>query len=73
MEIMDEPTHIMVNGERVDLSPQQKAEYRQMWADGQAKINAQKLEQEAKAQKRAELLQRLGISEEEFQLLKVLA
>ena len=67
---MDEPTHIMRDGVRVDLSHEQKAEYRALWAQGEAKMQAQRQQDLRDAESKKKILARLGLTEDELALLR---
>jgi pyrroline-5-carboxylate reductase len=67
---MDEPTHIMKDGVRVDLSEEQKAEYRALWAQGEAKMQAERQQEIHRSEQRKKVLSRLGLTEDELVLLK---
>jgi pyrroline-5-carboxylate reductase len=69
---MDEPTHIIRNGVRVDLTEQEKAEYRALWAQGEAKMQAERQKEIERSEQRKKILSRLGLTEDELALLKVL-
>lgn len=66
---MSKPTHKMVNGKRVDLSPEQIEKCEADWALGRAKIARRKAHKIQRQSDRALLLERLSISEEEAKLL----
>lgn len=67
---MDEPTHYMKDGVRVELTEDEKAEYRALWAQQEAKRQAERQQEIARAEARQKIMQRLGISEDELALLK---
>jgi hypothetical protein len=67
---MDEPTHIMRDGIRIDLTEEQKAEYRQIWALGEAKIKEEQERALLRAEEKKRLLSRLNLTEDELALLK---
>lgn len=67
---MDEPTHIIQNGIRIDLTEAQKAEYRAMWAIGDARIKEEQERAQLKLEAKKALLSRLNITENELALLK---
>jgi len=66
----DEPTHKMVNGVRIELTEEEKAQIKADWAEGRKRQEAKRAEHEKRKEQRQKLLERLGITEEEAQLLR---
>jgi len=66
----DEPTHKLVNGKRIELTEAEKAEIKADWAEGRRKQAERRAAHEARKKQREALLERLGLTEEEAQLLR---
>lgn len=63
--------HNVETGEikQIELTPEEVVEFEQQYNEAKIKSDAEEAEAEAKAEQRAALLERLGITEEEAQLL----
>ena len=66
---MSEPTHKIVNGKRIDLTEEEKAEIKADWEKGREKLQLRREAREARKNQRDLLLERLGITDEEARLL----
>lgn len=68
---MSEPTHRMVNGVRVELTPEEKAEMQAQWDAWPAKRDAKRAKAAEREAKRAALQAKLNLTDEEWKLLRL--
>lgn len=65
-----EPTHKLVNGERIELTEEEKKQILADWEEGRKRLAERRAQYEEMKKKRQAVLDRLGLTEEEAKLLR---